>query len=127
MLSIGMKPGEYFTISEEIVVQYGGTDGNLGRVLISAPREVPVLRGKLWEQAGHPRPECLTDARCTHHSTIRWGRQKDAVLEELRSILRGMEDTPERREIERRLELLFPSQQAPEEPKVSTEPAGRSK
>ena len=59
MLSLRLKPGEYFTIGKDITVQVFQDRGNSIEVAIDAPRELPVLRGKLFEQTENAR-RCFT-------------------------------------------------------------------
>ena len=49
MLSIGRKPGEYVMIGDNICVKVISVDGML-RLAIEAPREVPIVRGELYEK-----------------------------------------------------------------------------
>ena len=49
MLSLRLKSGEYLTIGEDITVQVFQDRGNSIEVAIDAPRDLPILRGKLFE------------------------------------------------------------------------------
>ena len=62
MLSLQLKSGEYFTIGGNIVVQVFH-DSSTFRVLIKAPREVPILRGNLLERGGEKRPNNILEKR----------------------------------------------------------------
>ena len=44
MLKISLKPGQYVNIGEAIRVVFVGGSGNNIRLLIDAPREVPIAR-----------------------------------------------------------------------------------
>ena len=44
MLKISLKPGQYVNIGEDIHVVFAGGSGNNIRLLIDAPREVPIAR-----------------------------------------------------------------------------------
>ena len=57
MLSLGRNPGEYIVINDNIVIQVVSVEGNL-RLIIDAPKEVPIVRGELYEQS-NPVPKCL--------------------------------------------------------------------
>lgn len=57
MLSLGRNPGEYLVINDNIVIQVVSIEGNL-RLIIDAPKEVPIVRGELYEQT-NPVPQCL--------------------------------------------------------------------
>ncbi|TYP75740.1 carbon storage regulator [Paenibacillus methanolicus] len=50
MLVVGRKPGEYIMIGDNIKVQVvKSKDGDL-RLAIDAPKEIPILRGEVYEQ-----------------------------------------------------------------------------
>lgn len=59
MLFLQLNPGEYLTIGEDIAIQVFQDSGSKIRVGVSAPRDLPVLRGEVRERAGGPRPEGL--------------------------------------------------------------------
>lgn len=50
MLKLTIKPGEYFTIGEDIKVAFLGGTGNNQRILIDAPRSFNIVRGKVLER-----------------------------------------------------------------------------
>lgn len=70
MLSLRLKSGEYFTIGEDITVQVFQDRGNSIEVAIDAPRDLPILRGKLFEQTGS-RPDVLHDENYKRASELR--------------------------------------------------------
>lgn len=70
MLSLRLKSGEYLTIGEDITVQVFQDRGNSIEVAIDAPRELPVLRGKLFEQT-EKRPEMLHNEDYKRASELR--------------------------------------------------------
>ena len=70
MLSLRLKPGEYFTIGKDITVQVFQDRGNSIEVAIDAPRDLPILRGKLFEQT-EKRPEGLHDSDYKRASELR--------------------------------------------------------
>ena len=60
MLNLNLKEGEYLTIGDDIVVQtfpYGSQT----QVLIDAPRELTILRGKLRERGGETKPDAVIE------------------------------------------------------------------
>ena len=70
MLSLRLKSGEYLTIGEDITVQVFQDRGNSIEVAIDAPRELPILRGRLFEQT-EKRPEGLHDKDYKRASELR--------------------------------------------------------
>ena len=62
MLKLSLTPGEYLTISDDIVVQVYRVEGERSYLAIKAPREVPVVRGTVLEREGGQRPAGLIEA-----------------------------------------------------------------
>ena len=62
MLTLRLKPGEYLVIGEDIAVQVFEKKRNYLEVAVEAPREVPVLRGEVYEQQ-NARPGFLREHR----------------------------------------------------------------
>ena len=50
MLCLSLNQGEYMTIGENVVVQLDHVTGDRCRLVIHAPKEVPILRGKVLER-----------------------------------------------------------------------------
>ena len=46
MLKISLKPGQYINIGDDIRVVFAGGTGNNIRLLVDAPREIPIARNK---------------------------------------------------------------------------------
>ena len=63
MLSLQMKSGDYVTIGNQVVVQVFKESGPQFRISIKAPKEVPIVRGKVLERDGEQRPEGLLDRK----------------------------------------------------------------
>ncbi len=86
MLSLRLKSGEYLTIGEEIAVQIFRQTGDSFEVAVKAPREIPVLRGEVFERNSQ-RPEGLRDSRKRSPSQLQSSAKRLTVLarrEELR-------------------------------------------
>lgn len=109
MLRITMKPGEYFTVGENVVVQFDRLNGERAHLNITAPREVSILRGAVLERQGGKRPDCLTDTPERFVRQLPWNHAKKEALRELRETLAGMEEGPEVREIREQLSRIFPA------------------
>ena len=63
MLSLSLSQGEYLTIGENVVVQLDRVSRDGCKLVIDAPREVPILRGTVRERSGEARPDGLCDRR----------------------------------------------------------------
>ena len=61
MLCITMRKGEYLTIGDHVVIQLDRLTAERAHMTISAPREIPILRGKGLEREGGERPGCVYD------------------------------------------------------------------
>ena len=124
MLSLNLKEGEYLTIGDDIVVQTF-TFGSQTQVLVEAPREMLILRGKLREKSGDERPDAVVNGKrktlkCPsdlRHSAKRleklaaYREKKDnarAAIGEIASLLDTMGDTPESNWMRDRLERIAP-------------------
>ncbi len=59
MLCLQLLPGEYLTIGDNVVLQYDCTSGERCKLIVNAPREIPVVRGAVRERNGKPRPDCV--------------------------------------------------------------------
>ena len=62
MLCITMRKGDYFTIGEDIVIQFDYLSSERVHLTIRAPRDVPILRGDVLERGGGKRPDCVYGA-----------------------------------------------------------------
>ena len=50
MLVIGRKPGEYIMIGDNIKVKVVKSEQGDLRLAIEAPKEIPIIRGEIYEQ-----------------------------------------------------------------------------
>ena len=50
MLCITMRKGDYFKIGDDIVVRFDHLSSERVHLSINAPKEVPILRGKVLER-----------------------------------------------------------------------------
>ncbi len=66
MLCLQLQPGEYLTIGDDVVLQYDCTSGKRCKLLVNAPREIPVVRGAVRERNGEPRPGCVVETTWFH-------------------------------------------------------------
>ena len=110
MLCLSLTPGEYLTIGENVVVQFDRTNGDRCKLVIHAPREVPVVRGEVLERNGGERPECVFDsAPRWRKREIPWNRSKAQALMAMRTLLNQMDGGDENvRTLRRQLNHLFP-------------------
>ena len=122
MLNLNLKEGEYLTIGDNIVVQtfpYGSQT----QVLIDAPREIPILRGKLREKEGVAKPDGVIEGyRKQSPSDRRHAEERKAKLEarqaqredakaaigEIHAMLDTMGATPESKWLKERLARIAP-------------------
>jgi len=50
MLNLTIKPGEYFMIGDKIKVAFVGGTANNAKIMIGAPKEYNIVRGKVLER-----------------------------------------------------------------------------
>ena len=118
MLFLQLKTGEYMTIGDNVIVQMNDVSGNRCKLMIEAPREVPVVRGEVLERAGAERPECVmkTAPQSKYEPGPSWNRNKTQTLIAMRRVLAQMDGGDERvKNLRRQLDFLFPPEFASNE------------
>ena len=80
MLVLGVRSGEYITIGQDIVIQVVKA-GEVTRLAVQAPRECPVVRGKLVESSGGA-PDCIQKKTPPHTSRFKQDRDETGALSE---------------------------------------------
>lgn len=50
MLVLTRRKGQYIVINDNILVRVVGTPEGQMKLQIDAPKEIPVVRGEIWEQ-----------------------------------------------------------------------------
>jgi len=91
MLCLQLLPGEYLTIGDDVVLQYDCTSGERCKLVISAPRDVPVLRGAVRERNGEKRPDCVFNKTHWVKRTVPWDRSRAQALNAMRKRLSEMD------------------------------------
>ncbi len=109
MLCLSLLPGEYLTIGDDVVLQYSETTGERCRLAISAPREIPIVRGEVLERGGSARPDCVFDQRRRYRREIPWDRSKAQALAAMRKLLSEMDGRDDDvKALRRQLNHMFP-------------------
>ena len=112
MLCLNLNQGEYMTIGQDVVVQLDRISGDRCKLMVQAPREVPVLRGEVLERRGGERPACVVDAPRWHRQELLWNRSKAQALAAMRTLLGEMDDADSRvQALRRQLNHIFPQQE----------------
>lgn len=122
MLNLNLKEGEYLTIGDNIVVQTFPF-GSQTQVLIDAPRELTVLRGKLRERSGDQKPDAVIEGcrkqtpSARRHAEERRAKQKmresnresaQTALIEINAMLDAVGATPEAVWLRERMKRIAP-------------------
>ena len=111
MLCLNLNQGEYMTIGENVVIQMDGISGDRCKLVIHAPKEIPVLRGKVLERTGGQRPECVFDGPRWHRKEIIWDRSKAQALAAMRLLLSQMDGRDSNvQALRRQLNHMFPQE-----------------
>lgn len=109
MLCLNLTPGEYMTVGEDVVVQLDRISGDRCRLMVEAPREVPVWRGEVRERNGLERPACVVEGKRWHRQEIPWNRSKAQALNAMRKLLEEMDGGDARvQTLRRQLDHMFP-------------------
>ncbi len=91
MLCLNLTQGQYMTIGDNVVVQLDRISGDRCKLVVNAPREIPVVRGEVLERGGAERPSCVFDAPRWHQQGIPWNRSKAQALAAMREVLNRMD------------------------------------
>ncbi len=119
MLCLNLALGEYLTIGENVVVQVDRVSGESCKLMIQAPREIPVLRGEVLERTGGQRPDCVFDTPRWRRTQIAWNRSKAQALSAMRLLLSQMDGRDSNvQTLRRQLNHMFPPQ-SEKEPDIS--------
>ena len=109
MLCLSLKPGEYMTIGDSVVVQLDRVSGDRCKIVVQAPREVPILRGEVLERNGGERPACVFETPRWHKLEIPWNRSKAQSLSAMRALLAQMDGGDSNvQSLRRQLDHMFP-------------------
>ena len=109
MLSLSLSLGNYLTIGDNVVVQLNSISGDRCKLTIDAPREVPIVRGKVHEREGGERPDSVFDNPIFHKRELPWDRSKAQALNAMRALLDRMDDDDEDvQTLRRQLSHMFP-------------------
>ena len=120
MLSLHLNQGEYMIIGEDVVVQLDSISGDRCKLMINAPKEIPILRGEVLERTGGERPGCVIDSTRYHRKEILWNRSKAQALAAMRRLLSQMDSGDDDvKALRRQLNHIFPPEQAETKPTVS--------
>lgn len=123
MLFLALTPGDYLTIGDNVVIQLDKLAGNRCKLAVHAPKEVPVLRGKVAERASGERPDCLMDGPRWHRKEIVWSQSKEQALAAMRRQLSEMDGRDDGvKALRRQLNHMFPPEQAEGGPEGRTGP-----
>ena len=113
MLCLTLTPGEYLTIGDDVVVQLDRMTGDRCKILVEAPREVPIVRGEVRERNGAERPGCVFDAARWRRPEISWDRSKAQALAAMRKLLSQMDSRDDDvKALRRQLNHMFPPAQS---------------
>ena len=116
MLILQLRTGEYMTIGDDVVIQVNDVSGDRCKLMIQAPREIPVIRGELLERTGAGRPECVMGTPRRHQPGLSWNRNKSQALTTMRRLLGQMDSGDENvKNLRRQLDFLFPPEFASNE------------
>ena len=109
MLCLALMPGDYLTIGDNVVVQLDALSGDRCKLVVHAPREIPILRGTLLERLGGKRPDCVFEADRQHRSEIPWNGSKAQTLAAMRKLLAEMDSGDSNvKKLRRQLDSMFP-------------------
>ena len=115
MLQLSLRPGEYLTIHGDIVVQLAQLSGSRAFLRVEADRSIPIVRGKVLERSGAPRPEASlprSRARKGRDAVYHWSAERERAVRTMEQLLERMEAGDSREEaqaLRAQLEHLLPT------------------
>lgn len=117
MLQLSLLPEEYVTINGNIVVQLADLCGGRASLRIEADRSIPIVRGKVLERAGQPRPACLNTpprgrGKYRRYPIYMWSEDREQAVRSMEELLDGMEGEGDVETVEllrRQLKRLIPT------------------
>ncbi len=109
MLCLTLSPGDYLTVGDNVVLQLDRVTGSRCKVMVDAPREIPVVRGDVREREGEQRPDCIQDKPRWHTPDIPWDRSRAQALRAMRKLLSEMDGRDDGvKALRRQLDHMFP-------------------
>ena len=117
MLQLSLFPDEYITINGNIVVQLAQVSGPRAYLRVEADRSIPIVRGKVLERTGSPRPACLAGLprgrrKRRREAVYHWSADGERAVRVMEEILDRMEAHGGQEDAEalrRQLSHLLPS------------------
>ena len=112
MLCLSLTPGEYLTVGDNVVIQLDRMTGDRCKLIIEAPRDIPVVRGEVLERNGGERPSCVFDTPRWRKPEVPWDRSKAHALAAMRTLLSQMDGRDSNvQALRRQLNHMFPPAQ----------------
>ncbi|MFB5660995.1 carbon storage regulator [Alteribacillus sp. HJP-4] len=71
MLVLGRKPGEYVVINDQIKVQVVKSENGHLRLAIDAPREIPIVRGEVFEEQQVGRKDIVSPKKAANKTSTK--------------------------------------------------------
>ncbi len=96
MLKLSMLPEEYLTVNDNIVVQVTRVAGGRAYLAVDAPKDIPIMRGKVLERTGGERPACLLppSGKKTRHyrdRVFRWNDDRERAVRAMKQVMDRLE------------------------------------
>lgn len=97
MLKLTLLPEEYLVINDNIVVQLSRVAGGHADIAVEAAREVPIVRGTVFERQGGKRPECLAPpsgkkGRSYRDRIFRWNDDRERAVRAMKQVFDRLDE-----------------------------------
>lgn len=117
MLKLTLLPEEYLVINGDIVVQLSRVAGGHADIAVEASREIPIVRGTVYEREGGKRPECLDPpsgkkTKNYRDRIYRWNDDKERAVRSMKFVIDRLEASgfaDEARVMNTQLERIIPT------------------
>lgn len=117
MLKLTLLPEEYLVINDNIVVQLSRVAGGHADIAVEAAREIPIVRGTVFERQGGRRPECLDPPgkkKGTYYrdQVFRWNDDRERAVRAMKQVIDKLEQdgaSDEAKVLNSQLDRIIPS------------------
>ncbi len=111
MLRLTMTPDDYLIINDNIVLEIDRVAGGRAYISVYADRNIPVVRGEVFEKNGGERPGCLKPPlrkkrRYQRDQTFFWNDDRERAVRKMHKIMDHLEQAGSVKETQALRKLL---------------------
>jgi len=93
---LSMHADDYVTIGGNVIVQLFRVTGTRAVLAVDASKEIPIVRGKVLERKGEPKPSCLIPpvrrvAKQSSNMLFRWSMDRERAVQKIYDVCEQLE------------------------------------